>query len=63
MIFKNFVFFVFFLNFGTLFAVVNNDTLPKQNIVKLDTFNYKYDFRVGDTLIYAVMSQDSIVID
>ena len=29
----------------------------------IDTFSFKYNFRVGDTLIYAVMSKDSITID
>ena len=40
-----------------------NDTATITEVPKLDTFSFKYDFRVGDTLIYFVNSKDSITID
>lgn len=47
-------------------ATENNETteIPeiKTEIVR-DTFNFRYKFKEGDTLIYSVMSRDSITID
>jgi hypothetical protein len=36
--------------------------IPRQK-PKIDTFSFKYNFCLNDTLIYVVMSQDSITID
>jgi hypothetical protein len=45
------------------FSQAAEDTIFNTTPQKVDTFTVKYDFQVGDTLIYFINSKDSITID